>query len=102
MPQIKVNVNEFVTVAKKFSNAADSCTKIQEKLKNVTDDVLAANWNGKSKTEFINEFKTLYKNMYNYRDILLCISKDLTDVASRFNETDTTLGNMILKDGTQK
>lgn len=95
MPQIKVNVNELITAANKFSAAADSCLKIQDKLKNATDALLSTTWNCKSKVEFINAYKPLFKNMCNYRDLLICISQDLSNTAFNFDDTDTSLSKMM-------
>lgn len=96
MARIKVNATEFKAVAKKFNSAAERCSKIQEKLKTASDDLLG-HWSGKSKEAFSTEYNTLYKNMYNYKDVLECIAKDLDTIAVRFEEADKSL-----KDGMEK
>ena len=96
MGQIKVNVNEFRSVAKKFVSASEHCTRVQEQLKTASDDLLN-NWAGKSREAFNNEYKTLYKNMYNYKDVLQAIAQDLNDIAARFEEADGELKDRIAR-----
>ena len=90
MSKIKVNITEFEKIAAKFQTAADNTVKINSRIQNATEN-LSGNWQGKSKNAFKKEYDTLVKNMSSYKVILEGISKDIKEVALRFEETDDSL-----------
>lgn len=95
MNEIKVNVDQFEMVSKKFESAANRCSNIQKQIESSTNALLDC-WEGESKSAFEHEYGILKQDMCNYSEVLKYIEEEIRDIGNKFKEADTFLERQIL------
>jgi WXG100 family type VII secretion target len=85
--KIQVDIDKINGLSKKFKDASNTAKNTKGSMQRITD-TLVNGWNGKSVREFESTYKILYNNMNTYTDILDTISKNLSEVAKAFYDSD--------------
>ena len=88
MGQIKITPQELRDLASALTRNASEVSQLASTLKNNVNN-RTANWEGKSKTRYINDFNAIYPTLATKLPQLLeAMAKDLRDTATRFEQFD--------------
>jgi WXG100 family type VII secretion target len=85
--QIRINPEEVDQVAKEFRAKGQESQQIIQTLDSRINN-LAGNWDGHTKDRFMQDFAEAKKNMQNFVQLLDNISNALTQIATKFRQTD--------------
>ncbi|SEM94267.1 WXG100 family type VII secretion target [Lihuaxuella thermophila] len=87
MARILINPDEVEAVAKEFQAKREQSLQIINAL-NQRIQSLEGQWEGMTKRSFFRDFQEAKKNMDNFAQLLENISQALTQIATKFRQTD--------------
>jgi WXG100 family type VII secretion target len=87
MGQIKISPEQVRMVSSQFKQAGDQSQDMITKLNSAVHG-MEPEWAGVTKTQFFQEFTQWESTMRDYVQLLAGISKQLDDIANRFEQAD--------------
>jgi WXG100 family type VII secretion target len=87
MSRILINPDEVEAVAKEFQAKREQSQQIINSLSSRIHG-LEGQWDGMTKQRFFHDFQEAKKNMDNFVQLLDNISQALTQIATKFRQTD--------------
>lgn len=87
MSRILINPDEVEGVAKDFKSKREQSQQIITAL-NQRINSLEGQWDGMTKQRFFQDFQEAKKNMENFTQLLDNISQALSQIATKFRQTD--------------
>ncbi|MBA4543287.1 MULTISPECIES: WXG100 family type VII secretion target [Thermoactinomyces] len=87
MARILINPDEIDAVAKDFQAKREQSQQLIQQLDSRING-LEGHWDGMTKQKFFQDFQEAKKNMQNFVQLLDNISQALTQIATKFRQTD--------------